>query len=271
MSDKAPGNIIALAIVMVAMVLLAGFAIGSVVLEGSRSSVETDKAVAAYYMADSGIEMQLYDVRKNGLALSSVASSTSLYPGGSSWISTTGYETSTVKTIDYLAQEDLSFVDLFDPDKINQSAGVSSVKISWNGVAGCQPDLEIGYTVWSTGSTIVWTTTADYSIAIAPATLPAPYSFTLSSLDTSKAYRLRLRPFKCDAKDIRVTMLDSSGSAIAYPGEITLGSEGSYQKTTQRLRVSMPRQDILSGVFSYIVFSQEQLCKNVNGASTCAP
>lgn len=251
------------------MVMLVGIAVGVVVLEGSRRAVETDRAVGAYYMANSGIEMQLYDVRRNGLRLSAVATSTSLYPGGSSWKSTTGYETSTVKVISQLNEEELSFVDLFDPDKLNQPSGVAKVNLVWEGqAAGCQPDLEIGYTTWDVGSSIAWPTdAADYVIQIGP--YASHLGFNVGPLDTTKAYRLRLRAFKCAAKDIRISMLNGVDVAMAYPGEITLGSEGSYQKTTQRLRVTMPRQAILSGIFSYIVFSQEQLCKKVGGAGVC--
>lgn len=269
LDSKLPGNITALAMIMIAMVLLVGIAVGVVVLEGSRRAVETDKAVGAYYMANSGIEMQLYDVRKNEMRLSAVATSTSLYPGGSSWRSTSGYETSTVKTIDQLSEEELSFVDLFDPDKINMPSGVARVNLVWEGEAAtCQSDLEIGYTVWDVGASIAWPVdAADYTIEIAP--YSSHGGFNIGPLDTTKAYRMRLRPFKCGAKDIRITMLDGGGVVMAYPGEIALGSEGTYKQTTQRLRVTMPRQDILSGIFSYIVFSQEQLCKRVGGAGVC--
>ncbi|MDD5726334.1 MAG: hypothetical protein PHC53_02885 [Patescibacteria group bacterium] len=269
MYDKLRGNITAFAIILVAMVLLLGIAVGVVVLEGSRRAIETDRAIGAYYMANSGIEMQLYDVRKNNAKLSAESTAASIYPGGSSWKSTTGYETSTVKTIPLLGEEELSFVDLFDPDNIGQQSNVASASLIWDaGAGGCQPDLEIGYTVWDVGVTVTWpSNAADYIIVIAP--YASHLGFNVGSLDVTKAYRMRIRPLKCSAKDINVSLLDSLSHPLAYPGDITLGSEGSYQKTTQRLRVTMPRQDILSGIFSYIVFSQEQLCKRVGGAGVC--
>lgn len=270
MSDKLklPGNIIALAVILVAMLLLAGFAIGAVVLEGSRRAQEADKAIGAFYMANSGIEMQLYEFRKNRQSLTEVASAVSLYPGGSNWISTTGYEMVNQKIIDFLPEEELAFVDLFDPDAIDVPAGVASVGIVWEGDGvGCEPDLEIGYTEWSVSTAIVWPTGGEYLTAIAPYASHSSYS--LGPLNTLKAYRLRIRPFKCSARDIRVVLKDSGGTVLPYPGEIVLGSEGTYQKATQRLKVSLPRQDVLSGIFSYIVFSQEQLCKRVGGAGVC--
>jgi hypothetical protein len=277
MSDKAKGNIVAFAIILTAMILVAGFAVGTVVLEGSRRANEMDRAVGAYYMANSGIEMQLYDFRKNDLKLLDIGAvsyaNLSLYPGGSKWLSTTGYETSTVKTIPFLGNEEFSFVDLFDPEDVTKGSGIDRIDVSWDAVdPACMPDLEIGYTVWDVGTAIQWaTSTADYTIVIAPkadhASIPA---FSLPVFAPAKAYRLRVRPFNCAVKDIRLSMFDL-GVPKAYPGEIVLGSEGSYQKTNQRLRVTMPRQDILSGIFSYIVFSQEQLCKRVGAAAVGDP
>ena len=113
------GNIVALALVLTAIILLAGLGIGVVVMEGSKSAQENDNAVAAYYMANSGIEQQIYSVRKDDLSLSLVATASSSYPGNNKWISTTGYEQVGQKLISYLKAEDFAFADLFDPDNLS--------------------------------------------------------------------------------------------------------------------------------------------------------
>lgn len=258
----------AYAVVLVSMLLLVGLGVGIVVLEGSKRASETDKAVAAYYMANSGIEMQLYDIRKNGFKLADVGLTGNAYPGGSLWKSTTGYETTTVKVIPYLGAEELSFVDLFNPDELDVPSGVKTITVTWNSVdAACSSDLEIGYTTWSAGATVSWPEEeAVYTIAIAPYDQRTT-GYDVDLPDELKSYRLRIRPFHCAVSDVRVVLKDSAGAIVPYPGEIALGSEGTYQKTTQRIRVTMPRQDILSGVFSYIIFSQEALCKRVGAAA----
>lgn len=268
---KLAGNIVALALTLVALLLLLGAAIGIMVLEGSRRAQETDRAVGAYYMANAGIEQQLYGIRKEGKTLADVQTSSSSYPGGTSWISTTGYEQSGVKQFPTLAQEQLAFVDLFDPDNLSSTANADRVVISWQADADCAlkgfaaPDIEVGTAEWQfSGGGVTWpTSAANYTvwpISVSP--------MTITPLDPLKAYRLRLRPFKCGAKNIQVTFWNGA-TQLNYPGDITLGSQGTFGRTTQKLTVSMPRQDILSGLFSYTVFSQEALCKKVGAAGVC--
>ena len=261
------GNIVALALVLTAVLLVTGIGISTVVLEGSNRAQEMDKAVAAYYMANSGIEMQLFEIRKDNKTLAQVAGASSTYPGGNKWISTTGYEQSQVKHIDLLPEEEFTFVDLFDPDNIQSNSSAARVEISWQpNAADCGavvPQIEAAYTKWQFSGGVIWPSDANYTIA--PFSGP-PMSI---NLDPNFAYRLRLRPFKCSVENINISIFDLSGNKLNYPGDITLGSEGTYQGTTQKLSVTMPRQDILSGIFSYIIFSEESLCKKVGLAGSC--
>lgn len=266
-----PGNIVALALTLVSLLLMLGAAIGVMVMEGSKRAQEMDRAIGAYYMANAGIEQQLYGIRKENKTLAQVASASSTYPGATKWISTTGFDTPATKTFTTLGQEQLAFVDLFDPDNISSTANADRVTISWQPGADCAakgyafPDMEVGTAEWQiSGGTITWpTATANYTIwpfSVSP--------MTVSPLDPAKAYRLRLRPFKCGASNVQVTFWNGAAQ-INYPGDIVLGSQGTYGRTTQKLTVTMPRQDILSGLFSYTVFSQEALCKKVGSAGTC--
>ncbi|MFZ6015986.1 MAG: hypothetical protein ACOYUZ_06590 [Patescibacteria group bacterium] len=261
------GSIVALALIMTTAVLLTALGIGVVVMQGIQSSRTMDKAVAAYYMANSGVEMQLFAVRKDRRTLTEVATASSTYPGGSDWISTTAFEQTGIKRIPILPEEELAFIDLFDPDDISSTANADTVTITWTKGADCgatDPDIEAAYAEWEfSGGGITWPTSANYTIW--------PFSSSpmeITPLAPNKAYRLRLRPFNCSVEDVQIT-LSSGGLPINYPGDITLASEGTYEGTTQKLSVSMPRQDILSGIFSYIIFSQQKLCKKVGQAGTC--
>ncbi len=266
-----PGSIVALALTMVMLLLMLGAAIGVMVFEGSNRSQEMDRAVGAYYMANSGIEQQLYQIRKENKTLADVQSASSSYPGGTSWISTTGHESSLVKQFSNVGEEQLAFIDLFDPDNLSSTANADRVVVSWEGAEDCPlkgmttPNMEIGTAEWQfSGTGVTWPTAgANYTIwpfSISP--------MTVSPLDPLKAYRLRLRPFKCGAKNVQITFWNGAAQ-LSYPGDITLGSQGTYGRTTQKLTVTMPRQDILSGLFSYTVFSQDALCKKVGPAGSC--
>lgn len=263
------GNIVALALIMTAAILISAFGVGLVVMQGAEQSRNMDKAVAAYYMANSGIELQLFGIRKDSRSLVEMAAAANSYPGGTSWESTTGLEQVGIKRISYLPEEELAFIDLFDPDDISSTSNAAKVSISWIPGDDCGaevPEFEAAYAEWEfSGGGVVWP--ADSNYIIQPFDPVSPMEIT--PLNTSKSYRLRLRPFNCSVKDVQITLYDLGNNQIDYVGDIVLGSEGTYDGTTQKLSVSMPRQNILSGIFSYIVFSEEQLCKKVGLAGTC--
>lgn len=268
LSHAEKGNIVALALILTAAILITAVGVGIVVMQGAQQSRTMDKAVAAYYMANSGIELQLFGIRKDNRTLNEMAVASSTYPGGTSWQSTTGLEQTGVKIIAFLPEEELAFVDLFDPDDITSGSNTAKVTVSWVPGDDCGakvPQIEAAYAEWEfTAGGVTWPGNDNYTIwpfAASP--------MDIAPLDTGVAYRLRLRPFNCSVKDVQITMYDIANNQIDYPGDIVLGSEGTYEGTTQKLSVSMPRQDVLSGIFSYIVFSQQQLCKKVGLAGTC--
>ena len=269
-STRLNGNIVALAMIMTTTILLAGIGIGIVVMEGSARAKEMDNAVGAYYMANSGIEQQLFGLRKDDKTRAEIAAVSSSYPGGTSWLSTTGIEQTSSKFISTLSEEELSFVDLFDPDQLSAAYNVQTVSIRWLAgpdcvPAGAPPDLEVGLSEWQfSGGGVTWpAATSNYDIHYLTGGSGS------ISLDPNKAYRMRLRPFNCSAESVAISFFDFTGNPIDYLGDIVLGSEGTYNGTTQKLTVTMPRQDILSGIFSYILFSEETLCKKVGLAGGC--
>lgn len=267
-SASLQGNIVALALILTSAILIAAIGVGIVVMQGSVQSRTMDKAVAAYYMANSGIELQLFGIRKDNRTLTEMAAASNIYPGGTSWESTTALEQTGVKTISYLPEEELAFLDLFDPDDLSSSVNAAKIRISWTNGTDCvseTPQFEAAYAEWEfSGGGVTWPAAENYTLT--------PFQTSpmeITGLDPNKAYRLRLRPFNCSVQDVQITLYDSLDAQIDYPGDIVLGSEGTYEGTAQKLTVSMPRQNVLSGIFSYIIFSQEQLCKKVGLAGTC--
>ncbi|MBD3281909.1 hypothetical protein GF391_04135 [Candidatus Uhrbacteria bacterium] len=262
------GNIVALALILTSAILITAIGVGIVVMQGARQSRTMDDAVAAYYLANSGIELQLFGIRKDSRTLADMGNASNTYPGGTSWESTTGLEQTGVKRISYLPEEELAFVDLFNPDDISEASNAAKVSVTWTAGDDCgmeTPEIEAAYAEWEfSGGSVTWPSDENYTIW--PFT-PSPMD--IAPLDVNKSYRLRLRPFNCSVKDLQITMYDVGGNQLDYPGDIVLGSEGTYEGTTQKLSVSMPRQDVLSGIFSYIIFSQQQLCKKVGLAGTC--
>ncbi len=257
------GNILPLALVMTTAILLSGVTLGVAVLDSLRRSVETDNSIISYYAADAGIERQLYEVRKNNATITSLGSMAGTFSNASSWTSadSSRFLTTMVKTFPTMNSGDFQFVDLYDPDQLSAAAGVGKVTWTWSG--SCQ--VEMGYAEWDTGSGSV-----------------IPNAFTIAlgtggsatqNLNTARAYRLRFRAKGCTVTNLQVRAYATSGSGtpIAFPGDITIASEGAYARTKQAIAVTMPRLDVLSGVFSYVIFSECTLFKNPDGSAPVCP
>ncbi len=260
-------------IVMTLMVLLAGIAIGTVVLEGSTRAVETDRSISAYYMADSGVERQLYEIRKVSTPVDQIASiATVQYPNGSSWKYDGSYAATTQKIIQSVSAQGFEVVDLFNPDAVG-AANIDQVEISWQNGPDCginYANLEVSYAEWnlSGGVNVLPDKYTIYRKDNLTVIGPADQSLSLV-LDPNRAYRLRLAGIRCTAKNIQVNTFQN-GLAQAFPGDITLAAEGTYQATTQKIAVNMPKLDVLSGLFSYVVFSECTLLKG-SGVQVCPP
>jgi hypothetical protein len=269
------GSVLPLALIMTAMILMAGIAIGSVVLQGSRLAVKTDESVGAYYMADSGVERQLFEIRKNSQTLDYVKTlnqtTAPTYPGGMKWASTAALEANLYsKTFPIVATSSFAQLDLFDPDHMNTPPGIGDVVIHWSADPSCgamTPKLEASYAYWDlTGGTPVWPTDNQFKVYPRNGT----GSLEISDLNTNQAYRLRLTFYDCAAQNVTVsTFASSGGAAVAIPGDITLSAEGTFGSTTQNIAVTMPKQDVLSGLFGYVLFSECTLYKGTGTAPAC--
>jgi hypothetical protein len=259
---KLRANILPLALVVTATILIGGLALGTIVLDALRRSAETDDSMVAYYAADAGIERQLYAVRKELADVGDLGTMGESFTNGSEWVASdpSRFITTDAKVFSEINEGDFQFVDLFDPDEVGAAGGVGKVDWTWTGPGGgCE--VELGYSDWDVTS---------------PSIIPEEFKIVQSIggtgvliLDPSRAYRLRFRPRHCDITNlvIRVYPTGSSGTPVAFPGDITIASDGAFERTTQAIAVTMPRLDILSGVFSYVIFSECTLFKDPENPS----
>jgi hypothetical protein len=261
------GNILPLAMVITAAILLSGLGLGIIVLDSLRRTSDVDQSMVAYYAADAGVEKQLYELRKNNARVADLGTLTLDYGNGSSWRALpSGFLATTAKIFPRVNRGDFQFVDLFDPDNIGAAGGVGRVDWSWTpdpaSCGGGPNAVELGYAQWLTGGAVL---PGEFKIDHG---LSSP---TTVILDPTKAYRLRLRPTDCDVLNLRVEVSPTATYApMPFPGDITLGAEGKFQRATQNISVQIPRQDILSGVFSYVIFSECTLIKDpLSGAPAC--
>ena len=267
---KQPGSILPLALIMILTIVLAGIGIGTVVLQGSQRARDTDASVAAYYMADSGIERQLLEVRKNNQTVDYLNTLGGSYGNGGTWVSTGAYEPTTSKKFTQVSTSSFAIIDLFDPDKLNIPPGIASMHITWS---KADPDcagmaqLEVSYGYWKVVDGVPQLPDESYTVLAKDALK----DLIVSPLDTGRAYRVRLKAFECAASNVTVSLFSdvNATQSKTFPGDITLGAEGTFSKTTQKITVTMPKLDVLSGLFGFAIFSECSLVKDPNTMQTC--
>ena len=285
----AAGNALPLALMMTRVIMLAGMGLGLVVIEQNRRSIETDQAIYSYYMADAGIERQLYDVRKQNVTLTTYQNKSVNYPNGGTWLSTTGLVNVSSKTYASVVKDQFATVDLFDPDNVSVPSNVCKLEVSWVNdpntcTNGANAQIEASYGYWTIDPVTgipSWPTDNQFVVltkSIQGNTSVYPGStMVISGLQPTQAYRIRLRSYYCNALSVKVQAYAiNSGTGqcdqtnFSFPGDITLSAQGSYGVSSQKITVTMPKLDVLSGVFSYVVFSECSIVKGT-GTITCPP
>jgi hypothetical protein len=258
------GDVLPLALIILATIVIGAFTFGFVILQGLLRTRDLDASTVAYYAADAGVERQLYAVRKENANVASLGSMGAAYANGSSWAAAgSGFKTTNAKFFSSINDGDFQFVDLFNPDSLNSASGISLVKWTWTGPALCQ--LEVAFAQWDVSQ---------------PSILPSQFTIQESlggsgsqGIDPTHAYRFRFRPKGCSVTNVSVMVYASPWDVtpVPFPGDITVAAQGSYAKTTQAISVTMPRLEILSGIFSYVIFSECTLFKDPTGSAPACP
>jgi hypothetical protein len=266
-APRAKGNILPLALIMMMIILMGGIGIGVVVMEGSKRAAISDQSVTAYYLADSGVEKQLYEIRKNYQTLTYVNTLGLDYGDGRKWVSTGGLEQTLSKTMTRVSTSSFAVLDLFDPDNISAALNISQMRLTWSKDPACAApaaNMEVSYAYWDVVAGVPQFPT-DNQFVVEPKNGTGNLVVVL---DPNRRYRIRLKTFDCEAINVTAAFFDGTGTQRPYPGDITLAAEGTYRQATQKIAVTMPKLDVLSGVFGFVLFSECTLVKGT-GAVVC--
>lgn len=270
---KRDGNILPFALMITLSLLTAGIGIGIMVLDGVRSARRETNASNAMYLAESGIERQLFELRKRNQDATYIQSlGKTSYPDGSFWISTGAIEQIQLKQFPSISTSTIAVVDLFDPDALLTPPNIIEVDVTWKTAPGCveaNPSLEGSYAFWQLVGGVPQIPT-DQPYVVLPKQAPdntGNGTLQIVGLDPNSAYRIQLRPYNCPVSNVQVTALTNTGSKD-FPGDVTLSAEGTYASTTVKLAATVPKQNVLSGLFNYVLFTDCTLVKG-SGVQTC--
>ena len=271
---KRSGNILPFALMITLSLLTAGIGIGIMVLDGARSARRETNSANAMYLAESGIERQLFELRKNNQDASYIQSlAKTTYPNGSFWVSTGAIEQIQLKQFSAIATSTMGVIDLFDPDALLTPPNIIEVDVTWKSAVGCtapSPSLEASYAFWQIIGGVPQIS-ADQPNVVMPKQGSDPVSgngsLQIVGLDPNSSYRIQLKPYNCPITNVQVTALTNSGTKD-FPGDITLSAEGTYASTTIKMAATVPKQNVLSGLFNYVLFTDCTLVKGT-GIQAC--
>lgn len=278
------GNVLLLALLVMASVMTAGLAIGAIIINEIRQARNIDFSSIAYYAAESGVEQALYKLRKEDAVLVCPGTSSCdengfctspdkeacLRSEGSLTNQSSWSRTVTDKELSIygkLKKNETLQVDLYDPDNITAAAGVESVKIEWT--PQCVPPntstIEVSYIAWKPAEG--WSTSTEQRFKYSSTSSPV----INNSFSSTKSYRIRIKALYCDISNLIVTAWannDGGAPQVQIPARIVLNSKGSYVNLRQAVKMTMPRKSPMSGLYDYVLFSE---CSLVKGEDPTCP
>lgn len=273
--------IMILSLMMASVVFLSRIIIGEV-----RMSINTGNSISSFYAAESGIEKGLYYI-KFVRDFSNLDPFDNLYQYSDSVGNNQNFEivqaSSSRPTFNAynITTTTPAHVDIIDPSgdisniDWDPSAAIShDYSVSW-GIADCFPThvsdrLEI--TVYSFDENVftddISNARADVdkkvvlcncSYASSPDCDSSISSFPIAD---DRFYRFNFRALDDTIAYLNFDLLADSVS-IGIPSEMTVTSQGSYKNSRFKIKAEVPALVPVSDIFSYVIFSEEEILKNL--------
>jgi len=276
------GNVLLLALLVMAGIMTAGLAIGAIILNEIRQARNIDFASVAYFAAEAGVEQALYKFRKedavincptgvcdeNGFCTLGEKESCIKQDGnlnnGSSW--SRNVIDKEWQIYGKIKKDESVQVDLFDPAGTS-AAGVESIKIEWT--PQCVPPaasmIEVSYIAWN--PLIGWVTESEQRFKYSAVDSPV----INNGFSSAKSYRVRIKAFYCDISNLVFTAWannDAGAPQVEIPARVVLNSVGSFSNLRQAIKMTMPRRSPMSGLYDYVLFTE---CSLVKGEEPTCP
>lgn len=277
------GSLLLLSLLILSGLLVSGSTIGVITVQHLRQGKAVDYGLVAYYAAESGVEDGLYELRRKGTAVGSLATSGSL-ANGASWARPTP-ATTVANLTRSIKQNEVWEINLYNPESsvAPLPAPIRSLRLSWPDTGSDLEWLEVQVVPWSIAAITSsgWSPSPPLTEpppappaqpAALQAATPATRLFSAASnpatvnlVDAANVlYRVRIKALYADVPNLTVIAfrsLNLGGGAAPIPAQITMTATGSFKESKQAVRASMPQRAPLSGAFGYVLFTEEDLIK----------
>jgi hypothetical protein len=252
-----------MALLILATVFIITVSIAEVVRTEMVSARASDYSIFATFAGESQLEESLHKLRKdpsttvaglNGatIALANGATSSVQAQNASSYLSIpSGF-----------AQGQSQGFFLYDFDT-GAAAGKESIKI----YPYCSSPtwwFEVGYADWTPGAAFA---TNFQKFRYSCAGMGINDTVVLSGITASKAYQVYVKSLNAtflDGMNVYACDDDAATTNCNMPGVVSLTANGSYLGANRSMSLTMPRNQAVSGIYSYAVFSECQLIKDAS-------
>jgi len=258
------GAAILLAILVMSTILTAALATSKLVVNEVMQSGQIDHSTVAFYAAESGLEKGLFQVRQKELGASDLDQEHNVFDNNASYLLSAEDTEDVLYTS--LGLGESYQVDFFDPYSLNDLINpIKAIGITWP--AG--EWLEIKWVSWSTSGTI------GNPISRRMAGTGAEQYFQLLD-NNAYLYSVRLVASPGPVSDIVIKAYNDVDPAancqpladcqVPVPARISLTSAGRYpaygkEPAEQRISVTMPQRSPLSGLYDFVLYSEESIVK----------
>jgi hypothetical protein len=263
--SREAGNVLLLSLFALSSILIGSLAISGLVIRDIRTGRIADQGHAAFYAAETGVERSLYALRKREAtpASQNCVNCETLSNGTRYDRQVTSGEP--VYYAPFLKQDDFIELNLFDPDSLATPPGIEALSFAWQDSCGGCSGIELAYTQWPAGASLSWPPGGSYAGTFWKTRYDAanglPYLAT--AFAGTNNYRVRVRARNGDLTNVEVrAYADDAGTVPRdLPSRVFLTATGKFGQAQQALSIQMQRAAPLSGLFGFVIFSEESIVK----------
>ncbi|MBI4090959.1 MAG: hypothetical protein HY422_02960 [Candidatus Komeilibacteria bacterium] len=281
------GALLLIALAVLGVIALAAIYLSLILLNEIKSARFTDNGVVSHYVAESGIEQALWKLKLAkqaevpGLFTSLNALTDQCAAEDDGVGSCTDPTDDPERTYEYnsvlisapdfttydVPQNSIITADIYDPTKEGQggqSTGISGVDIDWF-VEDCSGSarLETTYTTVDIQNVTIGVPITRINVCGCGDQTPYGYTCTpeasISGLDPAKFYRFTFRSLDTSVKKFTMT---ASTPSTNIPSQVEIQATGTYRESQSKITARTLWKDTLSGLFGFVVFSEESLIKD---------
>lgn len=275
------GAVLIMALVITSGILVLGSELVLFVLNSLQYGRSVDYSWIAQYAAESGVENALWQIRKEGrVTLDDTRLAQTLDTDGQWSFADSGGALDALKfdtEIDriekmFLPENGSLQAALYTEvgGSVNGVPNMTALKISWENES-CAPDnqlpwIETSIVQWEGGSSIDWSAAQvkkDFQQPLIGAHVII-VNFDSYGM-TGKPMVVRVKTMFCDL--FRLTLAIYSDPAVPdtaqlkIPQYVMANPTGTYRRFHQNMRAVFPQKSALSGMFDFVLFSEEPLQK----------